>query len=363
VVDLSLPGDYSGVGFASTASGNGVAITEKPMPTISTVAFNESTGTLTLTGTHLTKAGSDYTVADFTVTGDKGTTYTLSDNTDKFTPNAAGTSVAIKLGANDWLAVGGLFNSKGTAAVDNTPYNLATANGWDTGAIAISTKGVNESATITQPTISSIKYDAAVATFTFSGAHLVNHGAVTGIALDNFTLTTGTGANVHSFSFNSSDKVSLVTASSFTVTLSHADQSTVNTLLAVPGKVGASAVWDSDLGVALSNKVVAYIDLFVLSSSAANVAIKEASFVEGEGQIDLKASAFAKLSATDLASEFTNGSSASTPTNYLYYNASNGGLYYDADGNGAGKAHEIAVIGTASTGHPTALSVADFHLY
>jgi hypothetical protein len=47
----------------------------------------------------------------------------------------------------------------------------------------------------------------------------------------------------------------------------------------------------------------------------------------------------------------------------LYYNASNGGLYYDADGNGAGKAHEIAVIGTASTGHPTALSVADFHLY
>ena len=47
-------------------------------------------------------------------------------------------------------------------------------------------------------------------------------------------------------------------------------------------------------------------------------------------------------------------------TDYLYHNASNGGVYYDANGSTSGSAVEIAVIGL--TTHPVGLTSGDFTL-
>jgi len=61
------------------------------------------------------------------------------------------------------------------------------------------------------------------------------------------------------------------------------------------------------------------------------------------------------------AANFSNAASAAGATDYLYYNAGNGGLYYDALGSGTPTAGvEIAVIGVSS--HPADLTVADFKL-
>jgi len=83
---------------------------------------------------------------------------------------------------------------------------------------------------------------------------------------------------------------------------------------------------------------------------------------ENTGQIELSKTLFTAFTgATAITTaNFSNAAAASSPTDYLYYNASNGGLYYDANGSASGPAIEIAVIGLIT--HPAALSLGDFTL-
>jgi len=84
---------------------------------------------------------------------------------------------------------------------------------------------------------------------------------------------------------------------------------------------------------------------------------------ENTGQIELSKSvftAFAHDSSVGSAN-FSNAAAPAGATDYLYYNAAGGGLYYDAQGSGnSAAAVEIAIIGSNS--HPAALSVGDFSL-
>jgi hypothetical protein len=50
----------------------------------------------------------------------------------------------------------------------------------------------------------------------------------------------------------------------------------------------------------------------------------------------------------------------SSASDYLFYNATSGGLYYEAGGATGSNAVEIAVIGVNN--HPAALSAGDFKL-
>ena len=86
-------------------------------------------------------------------------------------------------------------------------------------------------------------------------------------------------------------------------------------------------------------------------------------WLENTQQITLPKSIFGAFAAKSQvnANNFSNAASPQSSSDFLYYNASNGGLYYDANGsNNTSHAIEIAVIGVNS--HPAALSVGDFQL-
>ena len=229
-------------------------------PSLTKVAFNESTGLLTLTGINLTTSG--YKVNHFTIKGDGGISYTLTSGSVIFgVPTSS--SVVIKLSSADQLAVDGLLNKNGTHANDSssTAYNLSATAGWDTGASAILTEAVTVSG-VTAPTISSVSYNAGKGIFTFKGNNFDNHGSANGIALNHFTLKGGVSGN---YKFSANDNVSNLSSTSFTVTLSGADKTAVNAFVNANGvspisgaayNLTASAKWDSDSGVAITNQAL-----------------------------------------------------------------------------------------------------------
>ncbi|MFZ2725664.1 MAG: hypothetical protein WAX77_05405 [Methylococcaceae bacterium] len=96
-------------------------------------------------------------------------------------------------------------------------------------------------------------------------------------------------------------------------------------------------------------------DLFQLTTSANYDRITDFSVVDDT--IQLENSVFTKLISTGAlpAAEFKIASAATDSNDYILYNSSTGVLSYDADGSGAGKAVQIALLGTH-----LALSSADF---
>ena len=98
-------------------------------------------------------------------------------------------------------------------------------------------------------------YNGATGLFSFTGSHLVNQGGNNGINLADFALSLGAAGT---FAFNSSDSVSGLTGTGFTVSLSVDDQMSLNALLngASSGKLSALAGWDSDSGAAISAQTV-----------------------------------------------------------------------------------------------------------
>jgi VCBS repeat-containing protein len=82
-------------------------------------------------------------------------------------------------------------------------------------------------------------------------------------------------------------------------------------------------------------------------------------FVAINDTIQLENSVFAQLTATGAlnANNFRLGSAEADADDYVVYNNTTGALFYDADGNGAGAATQVAILGTVT--HPN-LTVADF---
>ena len=98
------------------------------------------------------------------------------------------------------------------------------------------------------------------------------------------------------------------------------------------------------------------------TTSAASAPVSIINLVEGGGQIDLITSMFTAFAGqnTLTSDNFSNASLSTGARDFLYYNAANGGVYYDAQPAVASTGVEIAVIGVNS--HPDALSLADFKL-
>lgn len=105
------------------------------------------------------------------------------------------------------------------------------------------------------------------------------------------------------------------------------------------------------------------VDQFRFDSkpSSSNVD-KIADFLHGSDKIALDDTIFAALGATFEKAEFvvrSHGHTASTASQHVIYDRSNGTLWYDSDGRGSHAAVQVAQLGTTSA-HPTNLSWDDF---
>jgi Ca2+-binding RTX toxin-like protein len=101
-------------------------------------------------------------------------------------------------------------------------------------------------------------------------------------------------------------------------------------------------------------------DSFVFDTALASAGIDTITdFVSGTDKIVLENAIFTTLGAGALsAGAFEVGAAAASASARIVYNQTTGALFYDADGNGAGAAVQIAIIGVTAT-HPT-LTAGDF---
>lgn len=212
---------------------NAITVSNVPTPTITGSTYDASTGVLTVTGQNLlTFDGglNDIDVSTLTFTGEAGATYTLTSASDVELTNS--TSFSVTLAGADRTGVEILLNVNGTASDSGHTYNIAVAEDWNRGAdaaenIADSTSPITVS-NIPQPTITSSTYDAATGALVVTGTNFsVNGGgfdidasALTFIGEDNVAHTLATTADVN-----------ITNATTFTVTLSAADQAAVNAVI------------------------------------------------------------------------------------------------------------------------------------
>ncbi|HEU5478846.1 MAG TPA: tail fiber protein, partial [Candidatus Tumulicola sp.] len=145
-----------------------------PLPTITSASYDASSGALVVTATDLLANGSglDIDATKFTLTGEGGATYTLTD-----TPSveiASATSFTLTLSATDQAAVNQILNRNGTASTGGTTYNLAAAEDWNTGAnpadvIADLTGNGITVSNVAAPSIAGATYDALAGTLAVTG--------------------------------------------------------------------------------------------------------------------------------------------------------------------------------------------------
>src|SRR3546814_14153805 len=83
------------------------------------------------------KAGTnnDIVAEKFTLTGEGGATYTLTDTQNG--EISSGTSFTLVLSTTDRAAVNIIMNKNGTSSSNGTTYNLAAAEDWAAGADAV----------------------------------------------------------------------------------------------------------------------------------------------------------------------------------------------------------------------------------
>nr|WP_256834456.1 DUF4347 domain-containing protein [Pseudomonas oleovorans] len=116
---------------------NAITVANVPVPVINSSTYDAATGTLTVSGsgfTPLSGASNDIIASKFTVTGQAGATYTLTDTAN--VEITSGTSFTLTLSVTDRNALQEVLNRNGTSSTGGTTYNLAAAEDWLAGADA-----------------------------------------------------------------------------------------------------------------------------------------------------------------------------------------------------------------------------------
>jgi gliding motility-associated-like protein len=222
---------------AATAdlTGNGITVSGVAAPTVTSATYNASTGVLVVTGTNLKKlngAANDIVANKFTLRGEGGSTYSLTDTGN--VEITSGTSFTLTLSATDKASINLLLNKNGTLSTDISTYNLAAAEDWAAGADAALTvadttgNGVLVS-NVAVPTITSATYDANTGALVVTGTGLLKRsGANNDITANKFTFT---GEGGSTYTLTDTQNVEVTSGTSFTLTLSATDKDATNLLL------------------------------------------------------------------------------------------------------------------------------------
>ena len=225
------------------ATGNGITVSNYATPVVTSATYDVSNGQLVITGTNfVTKSGAnnDVDASLFSITGEGGS-YTLTDTADVEITSA--TSATVTLSVTDKLNVHGVLNKNGTQSGSATTYNLAAADNWMTGAPAVTDiadttgNGITVS-NVTTPTIVSAVYDSDTGVLVVTGTNLFKKiGASNDIDISTLTFT-GEGGT---YTLTSTSDVEITSATSFSVTLTGADKTGVDSKLDQIGTTSSGA--------------------------------------------------------------------------------------------------------------------------
>ncbi|MFZ6760822.1 DUF4347 domain-containing protein, partial [Undibacterium sp. Ji50W] len=216
-------------------TGNGITVSNVPVPTITSATYNSTSGVLVVTGTGLsalTGATNDIVANKFTLTGEGGATYTLTNTAN--VEIASSTSFTLTLSATDKSGINQIINKNGTSSTSGTTYNLAAAEDWAAGADAavviadLTGNGITAS-NVAVPAITSATYDAATGNLVITGTgftHLT--GATNDIVANKFTIK---GQANGTYTLTDTANVEITSDTSFTLILSTTDKAGVRTLL------------------------------------------------------------------------------------------------------------------------------------
>ncbi len=232
-------------GDTSDASGNGITASNVAVPAITSATYNASTGVLVFTGTGLLKnsgAANDIDVSKFTLAGEGGATYTLTDSTD--VEITSGTAFTVTLSSTDKAAVNQIVNKDGTVSTDATTYNLAAAEDWAAGANAsvnvvdATGNGITTS-NVAVPAITSAAYNSSTGALVVTGAGFLKaSGSANDIDASKFTFTGEGGAT---YSLTDTADADITSGTAFTLTLSATDKAGVKLLLNKAGTTSTDA--------------------------------------------------------------------------------------------------------------------------
>lgn len=251
---------------AATAdlTGNGITATVFA-PTVTSATYDASTGTLVITGTNLKSrsgATNDIIANKFTLTGEGGSTWTLTDTAN--VEVTSGTSFTMILSATDRAGANLIMNKNGTISTDISTYNLAAAEDWNAGADAAVTiadttgNGITVS-NVAVPAITSATYNASTGALVVTSTGLLkSNGATNDIVANKFTLT-GQGGSTHTLT--DTGNVEITSGTSFTLALSATDRNAINLLL---NKNGTSSIGGTTYNLAAAEDWAAGADAAVV---------------------------------------------------------------------------------------------------
>ncbi|HSN01373.1 MAG TPA: hypothetical protein VLS52_10235 [Rudaea sp.] len=282
---------------------------------LTSATYDASTGTLLVTGSGLQSvagASNDITASLLTLTGEGGTTYTLTDtaNVEITSP----TSCTLTLSATDKAAVNQILNKNGTSSTGGTTYNIGAATGWNGAGAAADTTGNGVTVSnVAVPAIISATYNASTGGLVVTGTGLLlAAGAGNDIVASKFTLAGEGGAT---YSLTTTANVDITSGTSFTLTLSATDKAAVATILNKNGtsstggttyNLAAAEDWDAG-----ADPAVVIADTTGNGLTVSNVAVPAiigATYDAGTGTLVVTGTGFLSASGAGndiVASKFT----------------------------------------------------------
>ncbi|GGO81520.1 hypothetical protein GCM10011348_20750 [Marinobacterium nitratireducens] len=292
-----------------------------PAPTITSATYNAATGVLIVTGTDLSAlagAANDIDASRLTLTGEGGSTYTLTDTSD--VEISSSTSFSLTLSATDQAAINPIFNKNGTSSTGATTYNLAAADDWNAAVTSGDTSDSANAVTVSNvaaPTITSATYDASTGVLAVTGTGMLKlAGANNDIDASQLTFT-GEGGSTYTLT-NTSD-VEITSGTSFTLGLSALDKAALQAILNNNGTSSAGGTlynlaaaddWntgaDSTVVIADTSGNTITVSNFNAAPVISNLNGDSASYLEGASAVLLDNGGDATLTDADSA-DFNGG--------------------------------------------------------
>ncbi len=277
-----------------------------PTPAITAATYDASTHILTVTGTAFeakSGASNDVNVANLTLSGEGGASYTLSSADVEIT-NA--TTFSITLNATDQINVAGLLNKNGSSAVDATSYNLAASDDFIANVTAGDTSDLTGNAitvsNVQTPSISSSSYNATTGALVVTGTNFVKaSGANNDISANKFTFLGEGGAT---YSLTDTANVEISSATEFSLILSTTDKSAINQIINKNGTASTGAMTYNlsaadDWNTVIANTDISDVSNGITASNVATPVVNSATYNANSGSLVVTGTGFLNISGAN----------------------------------------------------------------